>query len=64
MNALASNTLINKICRIQYKILQVVYGDFNKSYELLELTNDLSIDQRHLRYLGIEVFKSIMHLNP
>ena len=63
MNALASNTL-NKICQIQYRILQVVYGDFNKSYELLELNNDLSIDQRHLRYLGIEVFKSIMHLNP
>ena len=52
MNALASNTL-NKICQIQYRILQVVYGDFNKSYELLELNNDLSIDQRHLRYLGI-----------
>ena len=64
MNASASNTLINKICQIQHRILQVVYGDFNKSYELLELNNDLSIDQRHLRYLGIEVFKSIMHLNP
>ena len=43
----------------------MVYNDFNKSYdELLELNNDLSIHQRHLRYLAIEVFKSIMHLNP
>ena len=25
---------------------------------------DLSIHQRHLHYLAIEVFKSIMHLNP
>ena len=32
--------------------------------ELLELNNDLSIYQRHLRYLAIKVFKSIMHLNP
>ena len=43
----------------------MVYNDFNKSYdELLELNNDLSIHQRHLRYLATEVFKSIMHLNP
>ena len=28
------------------------------------MNNDLSIHQRHLRYLAIEVFKSIMHLNP
>ena len=32
--------------------------------QLLELNNDLSIHQRHLRYLAIEVFKLIMHLNP
>ena len=58
-------TLINKICKIHHRTLQVVYDDFNKSYdELLELNNDLSIHQRHLRYLAIEVFKSIMHLNP
>ena len=56
---------LNKICKIHHRTLQVVYKDFNKSYdELLELNNDLSIHQRHLRYLAIEVFKSIMHLNP
>ena len=56
---------IHKICKIHHRTLQVVYNDFNKSYdELLELNNDLSIHQRHLRYLAIEVFKSIMHLNP
>ena len=61
----AGKTLINKICKIHHRTLQVVYDDFNKSYdELLELNNDLSIHQRHLRYLAIEVFKSIMHLNP
>ena len=56
---------IHKICKIHHRTLQVVYNDFNKSYdELLELNNDLSIHQRHLRYLAIEVFKSIMHSNP
>ena len=32
--------------------------------ELLEQNKDLSICQKHLRYLAIEVFKSIMYLNP
>ena len=58
-------TLINKICKIHHRTPQVVYDDFNKSYdELLELNNDLSIHQRDLLYLAIEVFKSIMNLNP
>ena len=61
----AGKTLINKICKIHHRTLQLVYDDFNKLCdELLELNNDLSIHQRHLRYLAIEVFKSIMHLNP
>ena len=61
----AGKTLINKICKIHHRTIQVVRYDFNKSYdELLELNNDLSIHQRYLRYLTIEVFKSIMHLNP
>ena len=58
-------TLINEICKIHHKTLLVVYHDFNKSYdETLELNNDLSVHQRHLRYLANQVFKSIMHLNP
>ena len=61
----AGKTLINKICKIHHRTLQVVYDDFNKSYdELLELNNDLFIHQRHLCYFLIEVFKSIMNLNP
>ena len=61
----AGNTLINNICKIHHRTLQVVYDDFNKSYdELLELNNDLPIHQRHLRYFAIEMFKSIIHLNP
>ena len=57
-------TLINKIGKIHHKTVQVVYDDFNKPHdELFELNNDLSCHQRNLRYLAIEAFKSIMHLN-
>ena len=58
-------TLIDKICKIHHKTLEVVYDDFNKSYdELLEMNKDLSIHQRHFRFLTTEVIKSIMNLNP
>ena len=53
----AGKTLINKICKIHHRTLQVVYDDFDKLYdELLELSRDLSIRQKHLRYLAIKEF--------
>ena len=30
----------------------------------LQLNNNMSIHQRHLQYLALEVFKPLMHLNP
>ena len=61
----AGKTLINKICKIHHRTLQVVYYEYNKSYqELLQLNNIVSIHQRHLQYLALQVFKSLMHLNP
>ena len=61
----AGKTLINKVFKIQHRTLQVVYNEYNKSYqELLQLNNIVSIHQRHLQYLALEVFKSLMHLNP
>ena len=61
----AGKTLIDKICKMHHRTLQVVYDDFNKSYhELLEQNKNLFIHRIHLRYLVIEMFKSIMHLNP
>ena len=61
----AGKTLINKICKIHHRTLQVVYNEYNKSYqELLQLNNIVSTHQRHLQYLALEVFKSLMHLNP
>ena len=61
----AGKTLINKICKSHHRTLRVVYNEYNKSYgELLQLNNNVSIHQRHLQYQALEVFKSLMHLNP
>ena len=61
----AGKTLINKICKIHHRTLQMDYNEYNKSYEeLLQLNNNVSIHQRHLQYLALEVFKSLTHLNP
>ena len=47
----AGKTLLNRICKIHYRTLQVVYDDYNSSYdELLQLNNSPSIHQRHLRF--------------
>ena len=43
----------------------MVYNEYNNSYEeLLQGNNNVSIHQRRLQYLALEVFKSLMHLNP
>ena len=50
--------------QIHHRALHVVYNEYDKSYEeLLQLNNNGSIQQRHWRYLALEVFKSLMHLN-
>ena len=61
----AGKALINKICKIHHRTFQVAYNEYNKSHkELLQLNNNVSVPQRHLQYLALEVFKSLMHLNP
>ena len=48
----ASKTAINKILKIHYRTLQVVYSEYHKSYEeLLQINKDISIHQKHLRIL-------------
>ena len=60
----ASKTTINKILKIYYRTLQVVYREYHKSYEeLLQNNKDIYIHQKHLRILALEVYKSIMHFN-
>ena len=61
----ASKTAINKILKIHYRTLQVVYSEYHKSHEeLLQINKDISIHQKHLRILALEVYKSIMQFNP
>ena len=56
---------IAKICKIHLRTLQIVYNDYDKSYhDLLNFNNDVSIHQRHLKFLAIEVYKSLMNINP
>ena len=57
----ASKTAINKIWKIHYRTLEVVYSRCHKSYEELpQIKKDISMHQKHLRILALEVYKSIM----
>ena len=49
----ASKTAINKILKIHYRTLQVVYKEYHKSYEeLIQINKDISIQQKRLRIFG------------
>ena len=51
--------------KIHYRSLKVVHNSYYITYEeLLEINKSVTIHQKHLQFLAIEVFKSIMHLNP
>ena len=67
-----SKMAINKICKLYYRTLKVVYNENDKSHEelleinksheeLLEINKSASIHHRHLQFLAIEVYKSLMH---
>ena len=57
-------TLYSKIEKIHHKTLKVIY-ESNDTYEnLLLQSNTVSIHQRHLGFLMIEIYKSISQLNP
>ena len=53
-----------KMQKIHHKTLKVIYQYNNTYKELLELSETVSIHQRHLRFLVAEVYKSISYLNP
>ena len=57
-----SNTLINKI---HERALRIAYNDYVSSFEtLLEKDGSLSIHQRNIQSLAIEIFKMNNDLNP
>ena len=61
----AGKPSIAKICKIHFQTLQIVYNNYDKSYhDLLNFSNDVSIHQKHLRFLATEVYKSLMNINP
>ena len=54
-----SKTDMQKVEKVQYKSLQVVYKNYMGTYdELLALDNKLKIQQRHLQFLAIQIYKS------
>ena len=53
-----------KMQKVQHETLNVIYQP-NKTYEQrLDLSETVSIHQRHLRFLVTEVYKSTSYLNP
>ena len=60
----AGKTSINKICKTHHRTLQIIYHDYQKSYdELLDINKDVNIHQKRYRVLALEVLKSITHVN-
>ena len=61
----ANKCSLDYILKIHKRALQIVYGVYDESYEnLLNRRGDISLHQKHLRYLAIEVYKSFAKLNP
>ena len=62
---LAGKSPIAKICKMHFRTLQIVYNNYDKScHGLLNFSNDVSIYQKHIQFLAIEVYKSLMNINP
>ena len=60
-----SKSSINKICEINFRTLQIVYNAHETSYvELLAVSDDIFVHQKHLCFLVIQVYKSLMKANP
>ena len=60
-----SRTLNNKINRLHERALRVVYKNENSSFqELLDKDNSITIHQRNLQRLAIEMYKINNHLSP
>ena len=55
---------MQRVERVQCKILQVVYNHYMATYDdLLPFNNKLKIHQKHLQFLAIEMYKSKFKLN-
>ena len=62
---IASQNSKLKVNKIYRRTLPMVYDDYNSTYEeLFASHDDISIHQKHPKRLVIEVYKSLMNLNP
>ena len=60
----AGKSSIAKICKIHFRTHQVGYNSYDESYhDLSNFSNDVSNHQRHLRFLAIQVYKSLVNIN-
>ena len=60
-----SKSSMPKVNKIYRRTLRVVYDDYNGTYEEFRAShNEISIRQKHLKHLAIEVYKSLTNLNP
>ena len=57
-------TFYSIIEKIHHKTLKVIYESSDTYENLLLQSNTVSVHQRHLRFLMIEIYKSISQLNP
>ena len=53
-----------KIRKIHHKALKFVFNSDNGYDELLQMSNEITIHQKHLHALICEVFKSLNNFNP
>ena len=61
----AGKWLISRVQKIHFRLLQVVRNTYDTTFdELLSTDSDVSIHQRHLRFLVTEVFESVNNLDP
>ena len=60
-----SRSLNNKINRILERALRIVYRDYKSSFkELLQKDKSITIHQKNLQYLAIEIYKVKMGISP
>ena len=60
----ANKLSIDKILKTHKRTLQIVYDLYDESHEnLLNIKDNISIHQKYLQYLAIEVYKSSTKLN-
>ena len=60
----AGKTAVDKICKIHSRTFQAVFNKFTESYDpFLSINNGISIHQKHLQYVALEIYKIVVEIN-